>query len=132
MPGEIPPFGVVNEDTGELHLAFGSPAKTSDFIVDCLYAWWEHQAPEVCESLSPLQIKREWLLTLWLIFRQFSYPGVGAAKNCLNHRLSTEVTTKDVEKNFDLLSWVISFRSGEFGGCNPWIDWPQVCVVRGL
>jgi len=32
------PIGVLNEDPGELHLAFGSSAKTSDFIVDCLYA----------------------------------------------------------------------------------------------
>ena len=31
------PFGVVNEDTGHLHLSFGSSAKTSDFIVDSLY-----------------------------------------------------------------------------------------------
>jgi len=35
------PFGLVNEDTGELHLTFGSSAKTSDFIVDSLQAWWE-------------------------------------------------------------------------------------------
>jgi hypothetical protein len=31
------PFGVVNEDTGHLHLSFGSSAKTRDFIVDSLY-----------------------------------------------------------------------------------------------
>ena len=33
------PFGIVNEDSGELHLTFGSSAKTSDFIVDALQAW---------------------------------------------------------------------------------------------
>lgn len=34
------PFGLVDEDSGQLHIAFGSSAKTSDFIVDCLYSWW--------------------------------------------------------------------------------------------
>lgn len=53
------PFGIVNEDTGELHLAFGSSAKTSDFIVDGLYGWWEHQSPADRESLSLLQIKAD-------------------------------------------------------------------------
>jgi hypothetical protein len=53
------PFGVLNEDTGELHLAFGSSAKTSDFIVDCLYAWWEHQSPEERDGLELLQIKAD-------------------------------------------------------------------------
>jgi len=28
------PFGIVNEDTGALHMTFGSSVKTSDFIVD--------------------------------------------------------------------------------------------------
>mgnify|MGYP001820215602 FL=1 len=53
------PFGVVNEDTGELHLAFGSSAKTSDFIVDCLYSWWERRSPEERDDLSLLQIKAD-------------------------------------------------------------------------
>lgn len=53
------PFGIVNEDSGDLHLAFGSSAKTSDFIVDGLYAWWEHQAPEQRDGLSRLQIKAD-------------------------------------------------------------------------
>ena len=50
---------MLNEDTGELHLAFGSSAKTSDFIVDCLYAWWEHQSPEERDGLELLQIKAD-------------------------------------------------------------------------
>jgi hypothetical protein len=33
------PFGVLDEDEGQLHLVFGGSAKTSDFIVDGLYAW---------------------------------------------------------------------------------------------
>lgn len=35
------PFGLVDEDGGQLHPAFGSSAKTGDFIVDSLEAWWE-------------------------------------------------------------------------------------------
>jgi hypothetical protein len=53
------PFGVVDEDTGELHLLFGSSAKTSDFIVDSLRAWWEHQPAEQREAVSLLQIKAD-------------------------------------------------------------------------
>lgn len=34
------PLGIVDEDNGQLHLTFGSSAKTSDFIVDGLQAWW--------------------------------------------------------------------------------------------
>jgi hypothetical protein len=51
------PFGVVNEDTGELHLSFGSSAKTSEVIVDSLHAWWEQQAPEARADVTLVQIK---------------------------------------------------------------------------
>ena len=53
------PFGVVNEDSGSLHLSFGSSAKTSDFIIDSLYAWWERQAPEECARVTHIQIKAD-------------------------------------------------------------------------
>ena len=53
------PFGVVNEDTGKLHLMFGSSAKTSDFIIDSLYSWWDQQSPRERERLSCLQIKAD-------------------------------------------------------------------------
>jgi len=53
------PFGIVNEDTGQLHLLFGSSAKTSDFIVDSLYAWWECQPDEVRNDCAMLQIKAD-------------------------------------------------------------------------
>ncbi len=53
------PFGIVNEDTGELHLTFGSSAKTSDVIVDSLQAWWEHQPPEQRDRVALLQIKAD-------------------------------------------------------------------------
>ncbi len=34
------PFGIVDEASGQLHLTSGSSAKTSDFIVNSLDAWW--------------------------------------------------------------------------------------------
>lgn len=52
------PFGVVDEDSGQLHLVFGSSAKTSDFIVDGLYDWWNHLAPQD-QDFDCLQIKAD-------------------------------------------------------------------------
>ncbi|MBK8384189.1 MAG: hypothetical protein IPL11_00295 [Candidatus Accumulibacter sp.] len=43
------PFGVVNEDSGSSICPFGSSAKTSDFIIDSLYAWWSATP----ESVAP-------------------------------------------------------------------------------
>jgi len=34
------PCGIVDEDSGQLHICFGSSYKTSDFIVDTLEDWW--------------------------------------------------------------------------------------------
>jgi hypothetical protein len=53
------PFGIVDEDTGELHLTFGSSAKTSDFIVDALQSWWEQRPVREREGISLLQIKAD-------------------------------------------------------------------------
>jgi hypothetical protein len=53
------PFGIVNEDSGELHLTFGSSTKTSDFIVDALQSWWEQLAAQERDSISLLQIKTD-------------------------------------------------------------------------
>ena len=53
------PFGIVNEDSGELHLTFGSSAKTSDFIVDALQAWWEQLPAQERDGTSLLQIKAD-------------------------------------------------------------------------
>src|SRR5450759_2565757 len=36
------PFGIVDEDTGTLHLTFGGSFKTSDFVVDSVMDWWEN------------------------------------------------------------------------------------------
>ena len=35
------PCGIVDEDTGQLSVTFGSSFKTSDCIVDTLAAWWQ-------------------------------------------------------------------------------------------
>jgi len=53
------PFGMLDEDTEQLHLVFGSSAKTSDFIVDGLYAWWERLPQTEREAMSCLQIKAD-------------------------------------------------------------------------
>jgi hypothetical protein len=53
------PFGIVDENRGELFLRFGSSAKTSDFIVDNLHAWWEHQPSAARAACSLLQIKAD-------------------------------------------------------------------------
>lgn len=38
------PFGILNTQTDQLSIYFGQSAETSDFIVDCLSAWWDmHQ-----------------------------------------------------------------------------------------
>jgi hypothetical protein len=34
------PCGILDEDSGQLYLNFGSSYKTSDFIVDSLSLWW--------------------------------------------------------------------------------------------
>ena len=39
------PFGILDVMGSQLSIYFGQSAETSDFIVDCLAAWWqEHQA----------------------------------------------------------------------------------------
>jgi len=53
------PFGLVDEDSGRLHLVFGSSAKTSDFIVDGLEAWWERLPQAERDGFSVLQIKSD-------------------------------------------------------------------------
>lgn len=53
------PFGLVDEDGGQLDLAFGSSAKTSDFIVDSLYDWWERLPMDERHTFSRLQIKAD-------------------------------------------------------------------------
>lgn len=53
------PFGLLDEDTGKLNIYFGSSAKTSDFIIDGLYAWWKHLPLSERDSFHLLQIKAD-------------------------------------------------------------------------
>jgi hypothetical protein len=53
------PCGIVDEDTGQLSIMFGSAYKTSDFIVDVLEARWNAlEAPEQA-AVELLQIKMD-------------------------------------------------------------------------
>ena len=48
------PCGIVDEDSGQLHIDFGSSYKTSDLIVDPLELWWDtvpHQVQQICELI---------------------------------------------------------------------------------
>ncbi len=51
------PFGIVDEQTGELHIAFGCSFKTSDFIVDSLESWWAGLDELVKDVTAKLQFK---------------------------------------------------------------------------
>lgn len=51
------PFGVVDEESGQLQILFGNSAKTSDFIADGLEYFWEHLPLAERQACSTLQIK---------------------------------------------------------------------------
>ncbi len=51
------PCGILDEDTGQLYLNFGSSYKTSDFIVDSLFWWWKQIPVAQQEKLDLIQIK---------------------------------------------------------------------------
>jgi hypothetical protein len=51
------PCGIVDEDTGQLYLCFGSSYKTSDFIVDTLEAWWASLDPGAQVATAKIQLK---------------------------------------------------------------------------
>ena len=53
------PCGIVDEDTGQLRMTFGSSYKTSDFIVDVLEAQWTAWDARVQAATSLLQIKMD-------------------------------------------------------------------------
>lgn len=53
------PFGIVDEDGGELYLTFGSSYKTSDFLVDSLIGWWNHLPAEERATIAYIQIKAD-------------------------------------------------------------------------
>ncbi|MBF0235310.1 MAG: ISAzo13 family transposase [Desulfamplus sp.] len=53
------PFGILDEDSDLLHISFGSSFKTSDFIMDSLYDWWNWMPKEERNVISLLQIKAD-------------------------------------------------------------------------
>ena len=53
------PCGIVDEDTGELRILFGSSYKTSDFIVDALEARWAAWDAQERATTELVQIKMD-------------------------------------------------------------------------
>ena len=51
------PCGIVDEDTGQLYVTFGSSYKTSDFMVDNLEQWWTSLSITEKQQLENIQIK---------------------------------------------------------------------------
>jgi hypothetical protein len=51
------PCGIVDEDSGVLHINFGSSYKTSDFIVDTVQQWWESLTPAQQHMTQQIQLK---------------------------------------------------------------------------
>lgn len=53
------PCGVVDEDSGQLRITFGSSAKTSDFIVDTLEACWDALPVHEQHATAQVQLKMD-------------------------------------------------------------------------
>src|SRR5437867_11545625 len=53
------PCGIVDEDTAQLYVTFGSSSKTSDFIVDTLAAWWQGLTAAEQGAIDRVQIKMD-------------------------------------------------------------------------
>jgi transposase len=51
------PCGIVDEDSGQLYINFGSSFKTSDFIVDTLEQWWKTLTNQEQKDCQLIQIK---------------------------------------------------------------------------
>lgn len=51
------PCGLVDEDTGQLFITFGSSYKTSDFIIDTLQDWWHDLDPQEQAKTQLIQLK---------------------------------------------------------------------------
>ena len=51
------PCGIVDEDSGALHISFGSSYKTSDFIVDTVQQWWATLHTLEQQKTQTIQIK---------------------------------------------------------------------------
>ena len=53
------PCGIVDEDTAQLYVTFGSSSKTSDCIVETLAAWWQRLSATEQSALDRVQIKMD-------------------------------------------------------------------------
>jgi hypothetical protein len=53
------PCGIVDEDTGQLNITFGSSNKTSDFIVDSVQEWWKGLTDEEQKNIELIQLKAD-------------------------------------------------------------------------
>ena len=53
------PCGILEEDTGQVYLNFGSSYKTSDFIVDSLSLWWKQIPQSEQQKIDVIQIKAD-------------------------------------------------------------------------
>ena len=53
------PCGLLDEETGQLSITFGSSAKTSDFIVDVLEARWQALPSHERRAITQLQLKMD-------------------------------------------------------------------------
>ena len=53
------PCGIVDEESGEFHITFGSSSKTSDFIVDTIAAQWDAMHDQEKADTSLIQIKMD-------------------------------------------------------------------------
>jgi hypothetical protein len=56
---KYPPCGIIDEDSGQLVITFGSSFKTSDFIVDTLSAWWSGLSTQEQTATAGVQIKMD-------------------------------------------------------------------------
>ena len=53
------PCGIVDEESGQLNLSFGSSDKTSDLIVETLESWWSTLSPAEQVDTELIQIKMD-------------------------------------------------------------------------
>jgi hypothetical protein len=53
------PCGILDEDTAQLSVTFGSSAKTSDFLVDTLTAWWQRLSTTEQRAIDQVQLKMD-------------------------------------------------------------------------
>jgi len=53
------PCGILDEETAQLSVTFGSSAQTSDFLVDTLTAWWQGLSVKEQRVIDRVQLKMD-------------------------------------------------------------------------